>query len=85
MSVLNSLYKHTPMQSSFAVNMLALVDGQPKVVSLKEALESFIGHRRSVIRRRSEYDLEKAQERAHILEGLVKSYSIREWMDSLLP
>ncbi|HET9201067.1 MAG TPA: DNA gyrase subunit A [Dehalococcoidia bacterium] len=73
MSVLNSLYKHTPMQSSFAVNMLALVEGQPKVVNLKEALEQFIGHRRIVIRRRSEFELEKAQERAHILEGLVKA------------
>jgi DNA gyrase subunit A len=73
MSVLNSLYKHTPMQSSFAVNMLALVDGQPRTVSLKRALEEFIGHRRVVIRRRSEYDLEKARERAHIVEGLLKA------------
>ena len=59
--VLNSLYKHTAMQSAFAVNMLALVDRQPRVVSLKKILESYIDHRREVIRRRSEFDLEKAQ------------------------
>ncbi|MPZ22583.1 MAG: DNA gyrase subunit A [Dehalococcoidia bacterium] len=73
MSVLNALYKHTAMQSSFAMNMLALVNGQPRVVNLKEALEAFIDHRREVIRRRSEFDLEKARERAHILEGLLKA------------
>jgi DNA gyrase subunit A len=71
--VLNALYKHTAMQSAFAVNMLALVDGQPRTVSLKKILESYIDHRRIVIRRRTEFDLEKAQERAHILEGLLKA------------
>ncbi len=71
--LLNALYKHTAMQSAFAVNMLALVDGQPRTVSLKKILESFIDHRRDVIRRRSEYELRKAQERAHILEGLLKA------------
>ncbi|MEE8369238.1 MAG: DNA gyrase subunit A, partial [Dehalococcoidia bacterium] len=71
--VLSALYKHTAMQSSFAVNMLALVDGQPRTVSLKKILESFIGHRRVVIRRRSEFDLAKARERGHILEGLLKA------------
>ena len=71
--VLSNLYKYTAMQSTFAVNMLALVDGQPRTVSLKRMLESFIGHRREVIRRRSEFDLEKAQERGHILEGLLKA------------
>ncbi len=71
--LLNALYKHTAMQSAFAVNMLALVDGQPRTVSLKKILESFIDHRRDVIRRRSEYLLRKAQERAHILEGLLKA------------
>ena len=71
--VLNALYKHTAMQSSFAVNMLALVDGQPRTVSLKKILESFISHRREVIRRRSQYDLERAQEREHILQGLLKA------------
>ena len=70
-AVENQLFKLTALQSTFAVNMLALVHGRPKTVSLKEALEAFIGHRREVIRRRSEFDLQKAQERAHILEGLL--------------
>jgi DNA gyrase subunit A len=72
-AVLNALYKHTAMQSTFAVNMLALVDGQPRTVSLKKILDSYINHRREVIRRRSEFDLEKTRERAHILEGLLKA------------
>ncbi|MGB2584422.1 MAG: DNA gyrase subunit A [Dehalococcoidia bacterium] len=67
--VLNSLYKYTSMQSSFFVNMLALVDGQPKMKTLKGALLHYIGFRRQVITRRSKFDLEKARERAHILEG----------------
>jgi len=71
--LLNALYKHTAMQSAFAVNMLALVDGQPRTVSIKKMLESYIDHRRIVIRRRTEYDLGKARERAHILEGLLKA------------
>jgi DNA gyrase subunit A len=71
--LLNALYKHTAMQSAFAVNMLALVDGQPRTVSLKKILESYIDHRRTVIRRRTEFDLEKAKDRAHILEGLLKA------------
>ena len=71
--VLSALYKHTAMQSAFAVNMLALVDGQPRTVSLKKILESYVNHRREVIRRRSEFDLSKAQERGHILEGLLKA------------
>ena len=70
-AVENQLFKLTALQSTFAVNMLALVDGQPRTVSLKEALQAFIDHRREVIRRRSEFDLEKARERAHILEGLL--------------
>jgi DNA gyrase subunit A len=71
--VLSSLYKFTAMQSTFAVNTLALVDGRPRTVSLKRMLESFIDHRREVIRRRSEFDLAKAQDRCHILEGLLKA------------
>ncbi len=71
--VLSNLFKYTAMQSTFPFNMLALVDGQPRTVSLKRMLESFIGHRREVIRRRSEYDLAKARERGHILEGLLKA------------
>jgi DNA gyrase subunit A len=68
--VLNNLFKHTPMQSAFHVNMVALVDGQPRVLSLRAALVSFIEFRRMVVRRRAEYDLGRARERAHILEGL---------------
>jgi len=71
--VLNALYKHTAMQTSFAVNMLALVDREPRTIRLKTALEQFIDFRREVIRRRSQFDLEKARDRAHILEGLLKA------------
>ena len=67
--VLNALYKHTAMQSAFNFNMLAIVDGQPRTLSLKDILQHHIDHRRDVIRRRTEHDLGKAKERAHILEG----------------
>jgi DNA gyrase subunit A len=69
-SVLNNLYKHTTLQTTFGVIMLAIVDGRPVVLSLKQALQLFIDHRRTVIVRRTQFDLERAQERAHILEGL---------------
>ncbi len=69
-SVLNNLYKHTQLQTTFGVIMLAIVEGRPVVLSLKQALQLFIDHRRNVILRRTRYDLERAQERAHILEGL---------------
>ena len=68
--VLNNLYKYTSMQSAFFVNMLALVDGQPRVISLKEALQYYIDFRHEVITRRSRFELRVAKERAHILEGL---------------
>jgi DNA gyrase subunit A len=68
--VLNNLFKHTPMQLTFNMNMLALVDGQPQTLPLKSVLEHYIEHRREIVRRRTEYDLEKARARAHILEGL---------------
>ncbi len=68
--VLNSLYKYTAMQSSFFVNMLALVDGQPRVLSLKEMMQHYIDFRHQVITRRSRFDLKNAKARAHILEGL---------------
>lgn len=68
--VLNNLYKHTALQASFGIIMLAIVGGRPKVLSLLEVLESFIDFRRDVVRRRMEFDLAKAQARAHILEGL---------------
>ena len=69
-TVLNNLYKHTQLQTTFGVIMLAIVEGRPVVLSLKQALQLFIDHRRNVIIRRTRYDLERAQERAHILEGL---------------
>jgi DNA gyrase subunit A len=69
-SVLNKLYKYTPMQTAYSANMIALVDGQPQVLTLKVALEEYIKHRQTVVIRRTEYDLRKARERAHILEGL---------------
>jgi DNA gyrase subunit A len=67
--VLNNLFKHTPMESVFGINMVALLDGQPKDLNLKEMLEAFVRHRREVVTRRTVYDLRKARERAHILEG----------------
>ena len=70
--VLNALYKHTQMQTTFGINMLALVEGgrQPKVLTLKRMLQEYVAHRQEVIRRRTEFDLDKARARAHILEGL---------------
>jgi len=68
--VLNQLYKYTVLQSTFGINMLALLDGEPRVLSLKRALMAYIEHRREVITRRIEFDLDKARQRAHILEGL---------------
>jgi DNA gyrase subunit A len=69
--VLNQLYKYTPLQSTFGAQMLALVEGEPRLISLKRALTIYIDHRREVIRRRSEYQLQKARARAHILDGLL--------------
>ena len=68
--VLNNLYKFTAMQNSFSANMLALVDGMPRVITLRQALQQFLEFRREVIRRRTEFDLKKARQRAHILAGL---------------
>ena len=67
---LNNLYKQTALQSSFGVNMLALVDGQPKVLNIKEMLYHYLEHQKVVIRRRTQFELKKAEDRAHILEGL---------------
>jgi DNA gyrase subunit A len=69
--VLNNLFKQTPLQSVFGINMVGLVDGQPKLLSLKELLEAFVRHRREVVTRRTLFELRKARERAHILEGLM--------------
>ncbi len=68
--VLNNLFKHTPMQLAFNMNMLALVDGQPQTLPLRSVLEHYIAHRQEIVRRRTEFDLGKARARAHILEGL---------------
>ena len=67
--VLNNLYKQTPMQSVFGINMVALRDGQPKLLNLKQILEAFLAHRREIVTRRTIYDLRKARDRAHVLEG----------------
>src|SRR5580698_9527923 len=71
--VLNKLYKHTPLQTSFGVNTLALVDGVPRTLNLAQALSHYVDHQIEVIRRRSEFRLEKARNRAHIVEGLLKA------------
>ncbi|MBI4354211.1 MAG: DNA gyrase subunit A, partial [Candidatus Omnitrophica bacterium] len=73
--VLNQLYKHTQMETTFGVIMLALVDGRPRVLGLKQLLQVFIDHRKDVVIRRTKFELAKAQERAHILEGLKKALS----------
>jgi len=69
--VLNNLYKRTPMQSTFSINLLALVDGEPRTLTLKQALRVYLEHRLMVIKRRAEFDLDKAKQRAHILEGYM--------------
>ncbi|HYQ90726.1 MAG TPA: DNA gyrase subunit A, partial [Candidatus Competibacteraceae bacterium] len=69
--VLNNLFQHTQMQSVFGINMVALVDGQPRLLNLKQVLEAFLRHRREVVTRRTVFDLRKARERAHVLEGLA--------------
>ena len=71
--VLNQLYKHTPMQSSFPAHMLALVDGVPKLLNLAQAILVYVAHEMEVVRRRTEYRVAKARERAHIVEGLVRA------------
>lgn len=68
--ILNNLYKQTSLQTSFGVNMIALINGRPKLINLKEALVEYLEHQKVVVRRRTEYNLKKAEDRAHILEGL---------------
>jgi len=82
--VLNKLYKLTPMQSSFGVINLAIVNGQPRVLNLKQMLECFIEFRREVVRRRTEYELKKARARAHILEGLTKAIDALDYIVTLI-
>jgi DNA gyrase subunit A len=82
--VLNKLYKLTAMQSSFGIINIAIVRGQPRVLNLKEILEHFIEHRREVVRRRTEFELRKAQARAHILEGLNKAIDALDYIIPLI-
>ena len=74
--VLNMLYKYSPLQSSFSVNNVALVNGRPRTLNLKDLIKYFVRHRHDVIVRRTRFDLEKAQKRAHILEGLLKALDV---------
>jgi DNA gyrase subunit A len=82
--ILNKLYKLTPMQSSFGVINLAIVNGQPRVLNLKQMLEAFVDFRREVVRRRTEYELRKARARAHILEGLTKAIDALDYIVTLI-
>ena len=82
--VLNKLFKMTPMQSSFGIINLAIVNGQPRVLNLKEMLECFVEFRREVVRRRTEYELRKANARAHILEGLNKAIDALDYIVPLI-
>lgn len=82
--VLNKLFKLTALQSSFGIIMIAIVDGQPKVLNIKQILEAFIEFRREVVRRRTEYELRKAQARAHILEGLNKAIDALDYIIPLI-
>ena len=74
--VLNTLFKYSPLQSSFSVNNVALVEGRPRTLNLKELIKYFVQHRHDVVVRRTRFDLEKAQKRAHILEGLLKALDV---------
>jgi DNA gyrase subunit A len=82
--VLNNLYKMTPMQSSFGIILLAIVNNQPKILNLREALGCFIEHRKDVVRRRTIFDLRKAEARAHILEGLKRALDLLDQVIALI-
>jgi DNA gyrase subunit A len=82
--VLNKLYKLTPMQSSFGIISIAIVDGQPRLLNLKEMIEAFCDFRREVVRRRTEFDLRKARARAHVLEGLNKAIDALDYIIPLI-
>ena len=82
--VLNTLFKYTPLQSSFSVNNVALVNGRPRTLNLKELIKYFVKHRHEVILRRTKFDLEKAQKRAHILEGLLKALDVIDQIISII-
>ena len=82
--VLNSLFKYTALQSTFSVNNIALVDGRPRLLNLKQLIKYFVRHRHSVIVRRAQFELEQAQKRAHILEGLLKALDILDQVIDLI-
>lgn len=82
--VLNQLYKYTQMQESFGVNMLALVNNEPKTLNLKQILEHYLDHQKDIVTRRTQFDLDKAQKRAHILEGLRKALDRIDLVISLI-
>ena len=82
--VMNKLYQYTPLQSSFGVNNVALVDGRPQTLNLKELIHYFVKHRHEVVVRRCEYELRKARERAHILEGLLKALDLIDEIIALI-
>lgn len=82
--VLNQLFNFTELQSTFGVIMLALVDGEPKILTLKQILQHYIDHQCEIVRRRTEFDLKKAQDRAHILEGLVKALDLIDEVIAIL-
>src|ERR1039458_4510953 len=82
--VLNNLYKQTQLQDTFGINMVALVDGQPRLLNLKQMLDAFLKHRREVVTRRTVFELRKARERGHILEGLAVALSNVDEMIALI-
>ena len=82
--ILNNLYKHTQLQDTFGMIMLAIVHGQPRTLPLGDALQQFIDHRVNVVRRRTEYDLRKAQEREHVLEGMVVAIDNLEYVIAII-
>ncbi|WP_420437686.1 DNA gyrase subunit A [Candidatus Poriferisodalis sp.] len=82
--VLNNLWKHTPLQSSFAVNMVALVDGVPRTLNLKDALVAYVDHQIEVVTRRSQYRLDQARARAHIVEGLLRALDLIDEIITLI-
>src|SRR5262245_35568164 len=82
--ILNNLYKHTPLQSNFAVNTVALVDGVPRTLNLVQVLQHYIAHQIDVVRRRSQFRLEKARRRAHLVEGLLKAIDVIDEVIALI-
>jgi DNA gyrase subunit A len=82
--ILNNLYKHTPLQTNFAVNTVALVDGVPRTLNLVQALQAYVEHQVDVIRRRSQFRLDKARKRAHLVEGLLKAINVIDEVIALI-